>query len=151
MARSSMTWNEFCFNVMDWAAAKGIYENSTYQAQIVGAFNELGELVMADNDEDRVKEAGDVAVYLVNAWFLYDGRDLPKEPHTPSKHFTPAVGCISNNLADANIEQALNSLKGYVEEVLELDFLECCEAAWNKISKRKGRMINGRFVKEEDI
>lgn len=32
-----------------------------------------------------------------------------------------------------------------------IDTIECLEMAYNKISKRKGRTINGTFVKEEDL
>ena len=34
---------------------------------------------------------------------------------------------------------------------LEIDPSECLELAYNKIAKRKGKTINGIFVKEEDL
>ena len=34
---------------------------------------------------------------------------------------------------------------------LEIDPSECLELAYNKISKRKGKTLNGIFVKEEDL
>lgn len=34
---------------------------------------------------------------------------------------------------------------------LDIDLTECLELAYNKISKRKGKTINGIFVKEEDL
>ena len=33
----------------------------------------------------------------------------------------------------------------------ELSFLECVKGAWDEIKDRKGRMINGVFVKEADL
>lgn len=35
--------------------------------------------------------------------------------------------------------------------MLELDMSTCLTAAYNKIVKRKGKMIDGKFVKEEDL
>lgn len=34
---------------------------------------------------------------------------------------------------------------------LDIDVVECLEMAYEKISKRKGKTINGTFVKEEDL
>ena len=34
---------------------------------------------------------------------------------------------------------------------LGIDVLECLEQAYNTIKNRQGRMINGTFVKEEDL
>lgn len=36
-------------------------------------------------------------------------------------------------------------------EQIGIDPVECLEIAYDKISKRKGRTINGCFVKEEDL
>lgn len=36
-------------------------------------------------------------------------------------------------------------------EQLEIDPEECLEMAYKKISKRKGKTINGQFIKEEDL
>lgn len=36
-------------------------------------------------------------------------------------------------------------------EFLQVDPWDCLEAAYNKISKRKGKMVDGKFVKEEDL
>lgn len=36
-------------------------------------------------------------------------------------------------------------------EQIGIDSEECLEMAYKKISKRKGRTINGQFIKEEDL
>lgn len=36
-------------------------------------------------------------------------------------------------------------------EQLELDPTVCLNVAYNKISKRRGKTINGQFIKEEDL
>ena len=35
--------------------------------------------------------------------------------------------------------------------LLDVDFESCVQAAWDEIKDRKGRMINGVFVKEGDL
>ena len=34
---------------------------------------------------------------------------------------------------------------------LDIDIVECLEMAYEKISKRKGKTVNGLFIKEEDL
>lgn len=34
---------------------------------------------------------------------------------------------------------------------LDVDFSECVEIAYNEIKDRKGKMINGVFIKQEDL
>lgn len=34
---------------------------------------------------------------------------------------------------------------------LDIDIVECLDMAYDKISKRKGKTVNGLFVKEEDL
>lgn len=36
-------------------------------------------------------------------------------------------------------------------EQLGLDFTECLRAAYNEIKDRKGKLVNGTFVKESDL
>ena len=38
-----------------------------------------------------------------------------------------------------------------ISQQLGLDFIECVEAAYDEIKDRKGKMINGTFVKEDDL
>ena len=35
--------------------------------------------------------------------------------------------------------------------LLDVDFENCVQSAWDEIKDRKGRMIDGVFVKEEDL
>ena len=38
-----------------------------------------------------------------------------------------------------------------VSFLLDVDFESCVQAAWDEIKDRKGRMIDGVFVKEGDL
>jgi len=63
------------FNVMQWAAARGIYENGTALGQARKTVEEAGELLaaVAANDRAEIADAiGDVMVTLVNVGVLCD-------------------------------------------------------------------------------
>jgi len=63
------------FKVMEWAAARGIYENGTALGQASKTVEEACELLVAiaKNDREEIADAiGDVMVTLVNVGVLTD-------------------------------------------------------------------------------
>ena len=63
------------FQVMQWAAARGIYENGTALGQAKKTLEEAAELVAAIEANDRAEIAdaiGDVMVTLINVGVLTD-------------------------------------------------------------------------------
>ena len=63
------------FQVMKWAADRGIYENGTALGQAKKTLEEAGELLaaVASNDREEIADAiGDVMVTLVNVGVLCD-------------------------------------------------------------------------------
>jgi len=67
------------------------------------------------------------------------------------------VGELANALARNNIEKQVDSI-GDIYVVLtilsmqlDLAIEDCIEAAYNQIKDRKGYLVNGVFIKEEDI
>lgn len=63
------------FQVMQWAADRGIYENGTALGQAKKTLEEAGELLaaVASNDKEEIADAlGDVMVTLVNVAVLCD-------------------------------------------------------------------------------
>ena len=63
------------FQVMKWAADRGIYENGTALGQANKTLEEAGELLaaVASNDREEIADAiGDVMVTLVNVGVLCD-------------------------------------------------------------------------------
>tara|TARA_R110000868_G_scaffold249135_4_gene505665 strand:+ start:599 stop:916 length:318 start_codon:yes stop_codon:yes gene_type:complete len=63
------------FAVMQWAQARGIYENGTALGQAKKTLEEAGELLaaVASNDREEIADAiGDVMVTLVNVGVLCD-------------------------------------------------------------------------------
>mgnify|MGYP000076497831 CR=1 FL=1 len=66
-----MKFEEFEDNVVEWAAAHGIYKYSDAKAQTLKAVSEMGEL--ADNiikGKDVSDDIGDIIVCLINVAYL---------------------------------------------------------------------------------
>ena len=71
--KETLGFDEFQANVEQWADARGIYEHSTLQAQVLKAVSEMGELADAaiKGDGAALEDAiGDVVVCLINTAFL---------------------------------------------------------------------------------
>lgn len=166
-----MKFNEFKSNVQQWAAERGIYEHSTAEAQLMKALSELGELADAiiKGDDEAFKDAvGDVAVCVINAAHMENVRmdEVPAliaavvngEEHAVALS-TPqyVVGLIAEGIGSylsggCDIDNAFIIPVAALAALCEhngLDFMDCCEHAWNEIKDRKGRMVaGGAFVKE---
>ena len=67
------------------------------------------------------------------------------------------VGELANGINKDKKEQTIDSIGDiYVVLVilcmqLDLDINDCIKAAYDEIKDRKGKMVNGLFVKEEDL
>ena len=67
------------------------------------------------------------------------------------------IGELANSLNKNNLEGAKDGIGDTVvtliciSQQLGLDFIGCLETAYNEIKDRKGRMVNGVFVKEQDL
>ncbi|NLY16608.1 MAG: hypothetical protein GXZ05_09570 [Gammaproteobacteria bacterium] len=157
-----MNFTEFKANVVQWATDRGIYEHSTITAQLLKALSELGELADAiiKGDRDALKDAiGDVAVCLVNASHMNVSvgsirRDEPAIAYGYSRVdqiIASLCGFFAQALDDRDVsyDSAIGLLRT-LAEWHDMQFMECCEAAWLEIKDRKGRMVpGGAFVKEE--
>lgn len=85
-------------------------------------------------------------------------RDLDvADPHKKMLKVTEEAGEVAGALAKNNrtefekeIGDVLVTLIILTKQ-LDMDINSCLEAAYNKISKRKGETINGIYIKEEDL
>lgn len=164
-----LTFEQFQTNVQEWSEARGIYEHSTALAQALKAVSEVGELADATikNDRDELRDAiGDVAVCLVNVAYMtgvpVESRQLRKDEVAECK--VKVVAHVSHEVTGVAVDisygcgklQMIESIGASVAQLKScakhhgLDFLDCCEAAWNEIKDRKGHMVaGGAFVKDE--
>lgn len=172
-----MNFEGFQTNVHGWGEDRGIYEHSTILAQALKGVSECGELADAliKGDQDEVEDGiGDTAVCLVHVAHM-TGIDLESMVDHPDTEFSDQAICAFLSRAVGSVAFIVSILEcgageagGEVmtelgEEIWEalgclaalatkrsLTFSGCCEAAWNAIKDRKGRMVaGGAFVKDE--
>lgn len=164
-----MSFGQFKLKVQTWASDRGIYAHSTPLAQALKAVSEIGETAGAviEGDLDALKDGiGDTAVCLVNVSAMAGisvtgvGReDAEGDDGRPMAAVASAmvglcalhaVEPIDHEQLGAATVEAFRALSA-LATVSGFTFDECCDAAWEEIKDRKGRMVaGGAFVKEEE-
>ena len=163
---------ELRLKVIDWAKDRGIMEKATPATQATKILEECLELVIADlkQDKDEIKDAcGDILVTLIiEASLLGLNLDelLPESINNdhidPDFQYSPwSILTVATNIygavtedydrynpVDRFIQMAYVRLMVYCH-INELNLTECLQLAYDVISKRKGKMVNGVFVKDE--
>lgn len=160
-------------NIENWAEARNLIEGSTPKKQFIKLMEEFGELCsgVSKNKIDVVKDSiGDcfVVLTIMNAQYRNKStKDNANQSHLliPTGHFR------ANSLEDALLRTAakignfanmtahpsdwdVNSLTNYlylISQMTALNFEYCVQHAYDQIKDRKGRMIDGVFVKEGDL
>ena len=162
--------NEHIANVVSWAHARNLIGGSNPAAQFLKLMEERGELHTAEGEMNMgisptahqfLDAIGDTAVVLIViaaqegvVWRmpLIDGDTRASLDFTLTQ-LAVALQDRSDNRADAvafAVWAALNALHmsawshGW-------GLGDCLAAAWEEIKDRRGRMVDGIFVKEEDL
>lgn len=160
------------FSTKVWFIARDI-EQGDIDKQGLKLIEETGELVSGylKNKEDVIKDSiGDVAVVVVG-YAMMAGVNPEQVFFTKKEDYIPDFGGVTAWIwmitdsafqakvaQDLGIETSLNTNLQNIICYLDLicrelgyDFTECFEGAYNEIKDRKGRWVNGSFVKEEDL
>lgn len=158
--------------IQEWAKERGIFKKSTPFDQLLKTHEEVGELIKAcyDNDKSAIQDAiGDTMICLINYCyfknmdFIFHYKKVyPMEAPNNITQTTFAISAnnILSELFEAEYEQDELYLYSYlIEHILnglqcialsEDTTLEAClNIAYNEIKNRTGKMINGKFVKDE--
>lgn len=155
-----MKFEEFKSNVERWAKDRGILQNGCPKTQALKLISEFGELCDAIAKEDRretIDAIGDCAVVCV----IIDKMVNPNgEVAITMWQSTVLYDCISdtlNKLASLITTESKNDVYGVLLGIKDIavyenvDFMDCCEFAWNEIKDRKGFLNeHGVFVKESE-
>ena len=170
--RMSKKMSDLVFSTKMWFIARGI-EQGDVNKQGLKLIEEMGELVSGylKNKEDVIKDSiGDVAVVVVgyammagvNPEFIFFDR---KEDYLPDFGGVHAwIWMMADSAFQAKVAQDLgieNTIKYNLSNIilyldlickeLGYDFVECFGLAYEEIKDRKGRWVNGSFVKEQDL
>lgn len=163
-----MTINELIKLIEQWAINRGLDINGTVEGQIIKTAEEVAELIIAisKNDVEAIKDAvGDVFVTLVIGC-LIEGGDLDwdkkyKLAMRTCPNYTFKKSEIIYDLVDdinylykkdyAWMAYPLTVTLKFICDFYDLKLIDCVESAYKEIAGRKGRVIDGTFVKESDL
>ena len=154
-----------------WFIARDI-EQGDVNKQGLKLIEETGELVSGylKNKKDVVKDSiGDVAVVVIGYAMMAGVSPekvffTKKEDYKPFNNVSTLIWMLMDNAFQAKvskdlgietgIQYSLSNIVFYLESIckeLNYDFVECFEQAYEEIKDRKGKWIDGSFVKEEDL
>lgn len=150
--------------IREWAEERNLIEGSDPQTQMLKLYEEFGELtggIAKQNHEVIVDSIGDVVVVLC---VLSAQLNLPfrKGPHMTMpveiKSIVCGIGAQIGLLSSAIRNESGNGKKEipFITGMLQflciqlgIDFEHCVKTAYSEIKDRKGKMLDGVFIKEE--
>ena len=175
-----MNLNAYRDLILGWARDRNLIEGSTAEKQLDKLFEENGEYAgssarsgVADKRDEMLLKMqdglGDVFVVtciLAAQMGVELDFDQMEEYQGEGRNgvFYLALGCLAG-LVESQYQEALDdsildtpdhfyfavAAAQAVAKRNGFDFLACIEMAWNEIKDRKGRMVDGVFVKEADL
>mgnify|MGYP002754168186 CR=1 FL=1 len=153
-------------NVQQWSIDRGL-DKADSKKQLLKLYEEFGELAsgLAKGNKEVVKDSiGDVVVVLI---ILAQQKGLEKisdfniicnhlQPSDLMPQASETIGLISLRVRRTKdeIEEPIVRLISYLRTIARyenLKFEDCLSQAWNEIKDRKGKLIDGVWVKEEDL
>ena len=160
--------------IQEWAKERKIYEELTPFDQLLKTHEEVGELIKAcyDNDKPAIQDAiGDTMICLINYCYFIE-LDVIKKIKQAVELSLPELDIITRvievykslgRLISINMRNGDKKLSEPSEirvfgvafhlnkiALLENTTLEeCLNIAYNEIKNRTGKLINGKFVKDE--
>lgn len=161
--------------VKKWAVERNLIDGSTPEAQCVKLMEEFGELArgIAKKDEGLIKDSiGDtlvvciiLAAQLGNDSFSLDKLNFERLDLNMAgvreklvMRGSTELGAISYfiNVTNRDIDRCIGNIYALCDTLAEIAYLYkwtlagCLEAAYDEIKDRKGRMVDGIFIKEGD-
>lgn len=163
-----MTIPELIKKIEQWAIDRGLDKNGTVEGQLIKTAEEVAELIIgiSKDDIDVIKDSvGDVFVTLVignmfeKQTSIDDFKEFTQGIKTDTKSKIDSISQLNNDLSNFYFitRYGRGAIRGLVLTIVtianayELDFIECVESAYKEIAGRKGKVINGTFVKESDL
>lgn len=156
--------------VKQWFIDRDLENGGRLDKQSLKLSEEFGELCagyLKKNEKLTKDSIGDCAVVIVGLVLLskLDVDSIFEESKNVIKNdvmtsFAYANTCISNIQAQQHLRlmtlrrKTLTLFIGHLKSIssaLGYDFEECFEFAYQEIKDRRGRWIDGSFVKEEDL
>lgn len=161
---------ELIKKIEQWAIDRELDKKGTVEGQAIKTAEEIAELIkgISKDNIDLIKDSiGDVFVTLVIGNMLDKKFDIEEligyakdtivgdEIEWEKDKLVARLGANISDIANYkyyadDIEFTLTVII-YASQFYNLDFKDCVESAYNEIADRKGKTINGTFVKDEDL
>ena len=148
-----MNEKDYYINIRQWARDRNLIEGSTPAAQFTKLVEEMGEL-----SDDPLGGIGDslVVMCIICAMKNIKLEDLMAVEFDDKSTFPlKALGYLAADIArNRDITQSMMNLKYTMHNYCwfyRVKVVDALAQAWNEIKDRKGKMINGTFVKSEDL
>ncbi|MET3616746.1 hypothetical protein ABID14_000366 [Peptoniphilus olsenii] len=165
-----MKIKELINKIEQWGKDRELDKKGTVKSQQVKTCEEISELIIgiSKNKIDVIKDSiGDIFVTLVIGNMLDMKLDVfedyYKEIEKNIKTYLEEdkkeeIDCLAQGITDVirngyyedTLYYGLANLMA-IADIYGLDFVKCVESAYEEIKGRKGRIIDGTFVKEEDL
>lgn len=171
-----MTIQELIKKIEQWAIDRELDKNGTVEGQLIKTAEEVSELIIgiSKDDIDVIKDSiGDVFVTLVIGNLLTNIKMLSSEDTIAFENRIKYIG----ELHSLSISSKYNIIKVILNDfneiiahgsyqtgignlwmdlngvclMYQLSPMDCIESAYKVIADRKGRVIDGSFVKEADL
>ena len=157
-------------NVKQWFIDRDLENGGRLDKQSLKLSEEFGELCagyLKKNEKLTKDSIGDCAVVIVGLALLIKedvNQIFDESDKIRKKDVLDCFNLLNANISEFQLSQNLASKEmcrhnlvrsvGYLKSIgnaLGYDFDECFELAYQEIKDRKGRWIDGSFVKEEDL
>ena len=165
-----MKIKELIKNIEDWAIERELDKKGTVEGQAIKTSEEVAELIIGISKDniDVIKDSiGDVFVTLVIGNMLDMKLEVFEEYYKEIERNIKTyleedkkedIDCLAQEITDVirngyyedTLYYGLANLMA-IADIYDLDFIDCVESAYNEITDRKGKMVNGTFVKESDL
>ena len=177
MNTQNLTIQELVPLIQEWAKEREIYKKITSFNQLLKTQEEVGELIKAcyDNDRPAIQDAiGDVMVTLINYCYkeridvleqINDVLNFERKRADSKVVLALSIQDSLTRLMRANFRllgiggetpflyfYEIITIIGYLDDIAFLEnttLEECLNIAYNEIKNRKGKIINGKFIKDK--
>ena len=177
MNTQNLTIQELVPLIHQWAKERGIFDKITPFHQLLQTHEEVGELIKAcyDNDKPAIQDAiGDVMVTMINYCYMEridvlekinDVLNFEGKRSDSKVVLSLSIQDSLTRLMHANFRllgiggetpflyfYEIITIIGYLDDIAFLEnttLEECLNIAYNEIKNRKGKIINGKFIKDE--
>ena len=160
-----MNINELNSLIIEWAKERELDTKGTVEAQAIKTVEELSELIKAvckDDKEEIIDAIGDVYVTLVIGNMLNFNCDMDNikliknvDAFDSKKSLLSQISNACKDTLDYHYQkiQIVDTINVLLNVCItyKLDFVDCVESAYNTIKDRHGKLIDGMYVKDEDL